>query len=167
MFRPYGKMYYEFVGNQTRFFVFDTELDWNVDMNSYKWEQIAWFAEKLLTNTSAHIVIGMHIYKQSGNITPLAENIQALAGAFNSRGSVTLNGQTYDFTNATGKIACIISGHTHNDALITDGNIPVWVTCNMQNGGTPTFDVILIDYTANEMKSVRIGSGSNRTLNLA
>ena len=167
MFRPYGKMYYEFAGNQTRFFIFDTELDWNIDMNSYKWEQIAWFAEKLLTNTSAHIVIGMHIYKQSGNITPLAENIQALAGAFNSHGSVTLNGQTYDFTNATGKIACIISGHTHNDALITDGNIPVWVTCNMQNGGTPTFDVILIDYTANEMKSVRIGSGSNRILNLA
>lgn len=167
MFRPYGRMFYDFKGHQTHFVVLDTQLDWNIDMNEYMWSQISWLAGVLSENTMAHVVIVQHIYKVNGNTIPFAVNVQSLAAAFNSKGSVTLNNVTYNFAGTTGRIACIIAGHSHVDAIYTDDGIPVWLTDNMQEGNTPTFDLCLIDYTANKMKSVRVGSGSNREMDLA
>ena len=169
MFRDNGNTFYEWKGNNTRFFVLDTGLDWNETMDSYRWEQVAWLANNLLANEDEHIVILMHIYYNSGT-TPsvLAPIIQTLCGAFNGRTSVTLNGNTYDFTNANGTIHCIISGHSHADYIIDENvNVPVWLTANMEKGGKPTFDLLLIDYTAGKMKSIRVGTGNDREMNLA
>lgn len=168
MFRENKNSYYEFNGNNTRFVVFDTQTDWETQMDAFKWEQINWFAQKLLTNQWEHIVILQHIYYVSGTtIAPMSENIQLLCGAFNARQSITLNGITYNFGNASGKVHCIIAGHSHFDAIVTDTNIPVWLTTNMQAGGIPTFDLILVDYNLNVMKSIRVGTGNDRTMNLA
>lgn len=168
MFRANKNTYYEWLGNNTRFFVFDTQLDWESAMNDFKWAQISWFAQKLLTNQNAHIIILQHIYYTvETTINPMAENIQAICGAFNRRTSVTLNGITYNFSGVTGKIHCIIAGHSHTDVIDTAGNVPVWLTTNMQDGNTPTFDLMLADYTAGKLKSVRVGTGSNREMTLA
>lgn len=169
MFRENGDTYYKLKGNNTQFYVFDTGIDWSVTMDAFKWEQIDWFAKALIADDAEHSVILQHIYYTSGtNVNPMASNIQAVAGAYNSRSSVTLNGITYNFAGCSGKIACAIAGHSHLDALVTDGvSIPVWLTTNMQDGNTPTFDLLLIDYGANVLKGVRVGTGSNRTMNLA
>jgi len=168
MFRENKNTYYDWLGNNTRFFVFDTQTDWESAMDEFKWAQINWFAQKLLTNQNAHIIILQHIYyNEDTTIAPMAENIQTICGAFNRRASVTLNGITYNFSGVTGKIHCIIAGHSHFDAIDTAGNVPVWLTTNMRDGNTPTFDLMLVDYTAGKLKSVRVGTGSNREMTLA
>lgn len=168
MFRQNGNTYYEWRGNNTRFFVFDTQTDWESAMDAYKWEQIDWCAQKLLSNTDAHIMILQHIYYSSGTtVAPMSQNIQSLCGAFNSRQSITLNGITYDFSGATGKIHCIIAGHSHFDEINTSSNVPVWLTTNMMDGSTPTFDLLVANYTTNQLKSVRVGTGNDRVMNLA
>ena len=169
MFRENGNTYYKFKGNNTQFYVFDTQLDWDTTMNAYKWEQIDWFAKALISDNADHAVILQHMFYTSGTTeNPMAEHIQTIAGAYNSRSIVTLNGITYDFSSATGKIACVIAGHSHTDAIITTGvSVPVWLTTNMMDGNTPTFDLCFIDYTANEMRSIRVGTGSDRTMQLA
>ena len=65
-FRPYKKMYYSFTGTSTKFYVFDTGIDWNVDMNDYRWEQVDWFANQLLSNNDSNIIIVMHIVSNNG-----------------------------------------------------------------------------------------------------
>ena len=168
MFRANKNTYYEFSGNNTRFFVFDTQTDWESSMDAFKWTQINWFAESLLANRDSHIIVLQHIYYTDGtSIAPMSTNIQAICGAFNRRESVTLNGITYNFSGATGKIHCIIAGHSHTDAIDTAGNVPVWLTTNMQDGNTPTFDLMLIDYTAGKLKSIRVGTGNDREMTLA
>lgn len=169
MFRENGNTYYKFKGNNTQFYVFDTGIDWETAMDSFKWGQIDWFARSLVEEDAEHSVIIQHIfYTNDTNVNPMAENIQAIAGAYNSRSSVTLNGITYNFSGCTGKIACVIAGHSHFDSIITQGvSVPVWLTTNMMDGNTPTFDLCVIDYTAGKMKSVRVGTGSNRQMTLA
>lgn len=168
-FRKWGRLYYSFKGTSSRFFIFDSGIDWDTAMNSYRWGQIAWFANELNNNTDEHIIIGLHIVCNSGSvftehIAPLADNILQVAEAFNARTTITMNGVTYDFTNAQGKIHCAICGHTHYDATAVIHNIPVFCTTTALDGA---FDLILIDYGAGELKSIRVGAGSNRELNLA
>ena len=168
MFRTNKNTYYDWSGNNTRFFVFDTQTDWESKMNDFKWEQIDWFANELLTNTNEHIIILQHMYYTSGvNIAPMSEQLQSLSGAFNNKEEVMINAKTYNFTSAKGKIHCIIAGHSHLDAIITDSNIPVWLTTNMMEGNIPTFDLMFVDYVKNQIQAIRVGSGENRTMNLA
>lgn len=169
MFRENGNTYYKFQGNNTRFYVFDTGIDWETEMNLFKWGQIDWFANALIKDDAEHSVIIQHIFYTSGtSVNPMASNIQAIAGAYNSRQSITLNGITYNFSGCTGKIACVIAGHSHFDAIVTEGvSVPVWLTTNMMDGDVPTFDICIIDYTDGKMKSVRIGTGENREMTLA
>lgn len=167
-FRKWGKAYYSFKGSSSKFFIFDSGIDWNSTMDEYKWGQIAWFAQGLLDNQDDHIVLGMHIVCNSGdvftqNTAPLANNILLMAQAFNAKTTITLNGITYDFTNAHGTVHCALCGHTHYDASAVINGIPVFCTAAARDG---IFDLILIDYSAGKLKSIRIGTGSNRELNL-
>lgn len=169
MFRENGNTYYKFKGNNTQFYVFDTGIDWSTAMDSFKWGQIDWFARALVEDDAEHTVIIQHIfYTDQTIVNPMATNIQTVAGAYNSRSSVTLNGNTYDFSGCTGRIACVIAGHSHFDAIVTeDVSVPVWLTANMMKGSTPTFDLCIIDYTAGKMKAIRVGTGENREMTLA
>lgn len=170
MFQDFGKCYYEFKGAHTRFFILDTGTDWDNTMTNYRWEQIAWLASNLLSNTDDHIIIGMHIYSNSvdtwdNSTSVFAQNVQSLLAAFNARGAITLNNVSYNFSAGVGKVHCIICGHTHADYLDTNAAVPVWCTDDVDNNCT--FDLMLVDYKNMAMKSVRVGAGSNRTLNLA
>ena len=168
MFRENGNSYYTFKGNQTRFFVFDTGTDWEDAMTSYRYEQLQWFANSLLSNTDEHIVILQHIYYQgdTSELFPMSAIEQSIIGAFNNRSSIVVNGQTYNFANARGKIYCIIAGHSHMDSVNNTSSVPVILTTNMMSGNTPTFDMCLIDYTSKKLKMVRVGTGNDRTINL-
>ena len=107
----------------------------------------------------------MHIESVNSTITEFAKNITLLSNAYNNKTSITLNGQTYKFSDATGKVHCVLCGHTHADAITTLNSIPVFCITTAMNDGS--FDMVLIDYGKNELQSIRVGTGSNRTMNLA
>jgi hypothetical protein len=171
-FMEYGNAYYTFEGENTSFYVFDSGIDWNVAMNSYEWEQVDWFANQLLKNVNDNIILATHIaelnYKDpaqfSNRITPVINNVLLVAEAFNGRNKISLNGQTYDFSHAAGKIRCMLCGHVHFDANSIIHGIPL--LC-IDDAKDENFDLILVDYAANRLKTIRVGSGDNRTISLA
>lgn len=171
-FKEYKNTYYTFEGENTRFYVFDSGIDWNITMDSYKWEQVDWFANQLLENDYANIILATHIaelnyldHTQFGNkITPVVNNALLVAEAFNDRNKISVNGQTYDFSHAIGKIRCMLCGHDHFDANAIIHGIPLLCIDDAIEGN---FDLILVDYAANQLKTIRVGSGDNRTINLA
>lgn len=173
-FRKYGKMYYTFNGINTKFYVFDSGLDWGAynPMNEYKWQQIDWFANSLLSGNDDNVVAVLHIVErtaetpsQFGNdIAPLAQNVSLVAQAFNSKTSITLNGVTYNFSGTTGKVRCIICGHTHFDTTYVLNDIPVF--CETTSMNNLNFDLVVIDYNEYKLKSIRIGQGEDRIMNI-
>jgi hypothetical protein len=163
-FRKWGKMYYSFKGTATRFYVFDSGLDDNLDMTQYRWEQIDWFARLLLQNNDMHNIVVTHIESVNGYITEFAKNITLLSNAYNNRTTITLNGQTYNFDSVSGKVHCMLCGHTHIDAISTLNNIPVYCITTSMNDGA--FDMVLLNYETGELKSIRVGAGTDRTMSL-
>lgn len=166
-FRPYGKNYYTFKGYQTRFFVFNT---WTAlsSMTDIFYDQVEWYGRLLEQNNDEHIILATHAYYiENTTKAPLMTPVINMSVAFNARTTYTYNGESYDFTNvAKGKVHCIIAGHTHQDTLVTTDPIPVMITTNMQAGGTPTFDLCLVDYDAMKLKTIRVGTGLDRELDL-
>lgn len=174
MFNAESNTYYDFYATNGHYFVLDTGDDATLSMTSFRWEQIAWLAQKLQNNNNDNVVVVMHIYSNAGEASTwsaqksqMANNVQNLLGAYNSKTSVSLNGISYSFTNAVGKCRCIVCGHSHFDHIDTSGNVPVICTTNFTSGNTPTFDMMLIDYTAGVLTAIRVGTGNNRTMTLA
>ena len=86
---------------------------------------------------------------------------------------------SYDFTDASGKVAFCVGGHTHADMDFTsDGGIPVIITetdsKHVRSGLTCTegtitefsVNAIIADYDANEIHVIRIGRGEDRTVSM-
>lgn len=155
--------YYSFDGANTRFFVFDTGIDWDTTFDAYEQEQIDWVVEEMLSNPAENMAFAMHIfYNESADeagMIPFAEQLTLLADAYNQRTTYTMAGKVYDFTGATGKIRFFLSGHRHGDTLTTVNNIPVAVTTHARDGGIPSFELCLADYDNNLLHLVRVGTG--------
>lgn len=70
-------------------------------------------------------------------------------------------------------------GHNHSDNVVCTYEVPMIVTTNLEGGVytdtvnrtghhytlETTFDAVLADYDAHRLHLIRIGSGSNRTVN--
>lgn len=180
------KSYYAFDGTHTRFYVFDSWLDNDLPMNAYRWEQIDWFATALASEDRKHSAVSIHIWwpdYRYDTLAPMSEAIEDVIEAYNGRTSVTLNGTTYDFSSCTGHIEFVICGHTHIDKAGSTAGIPVVNVTKMrggyvdaQNPGepdvpsfnrvTPTFDLVYADYDNRVLKTVRVGTGDDRTFDL-
>ena len=154
--------YYSFDGTNTRFYVLDTGIDWGGEtMDDYRWEQVAWLADKLVTDDKPYSAIFLHIGKAA-----LAQNVYSLCQAYNSATTIVLNGVTYDFTDCTGRVKYAIAGHTHADAVEVISGIILVTTTQMRDGNTPTFDLCLANYDNDVLHLVRVGSGAGRTISL-
>jgi len=167
--RNFGSNYYSFETKNTKYYTLDTGTDWDITMNTYRWQQIDWLATKLIQDDAKHSVVAMHIYWNNGDtLSDMATNLNYLVIAYNSKNSITLNGTTYDFSNTIGHIEYVISGHTHADKNDKIGTIPVFSTINASYGFTNiiSFDMIFADYDNRRLYLIRQGSGSNRTFNL-
>lgn len=131
------------------------------------------------TPAGYHIVILAHWLYQNGKTTS-CENLESLIDAYNSADTVTIDGATYSFANAPGKIMLMMGGHLHKDMDWTTPNgVPVVLTdCDTYAGtysdaphsrgtiGEQAFDVVTINYNDNAEKTVkivRIGRGEDRT----
>lgn len=169
-YRPYGKNYYAFNGDNTRFYVLDSGTDWDYTLSEYRLAQIEWLGNMLKSEDKPHSAIAVHIYfsDTDGNKSVFAGEIGLLVTAYHKRESVTLNGVTYDFTACTGRVEFIITGHTHEDMIdYIDSSTPVISTLNTRNGNTPSFDLVYVDYDNRRVNLIRVGTGDNRTISLA
>ena len=171
LYRKEGKAYYSFDGANTKCYCLDTG-DANSTMNTYRWTQVDWLGESLLTDDPSHAVVFMHVI---WNVIPggysllaMADNVTKLISAYNAHSTVTLNSKTYDFTNCTGKVHYVLGGHTHYDHYDTVNDVLCIVTAtfsaSIQN--QPTFDMIVNDYQAGKAYFNRIGNGSSAEYNI-
>lgn len=166
--RKHGASYFVEDGDCTKFYVFDTGLDWYSDMDAYRWEQVDWFANDLLSTKPERSAALLHIAGASAmDTTPFISNITQIAKAYNTRSSVTLNGKTYNYSGVTGKFHFILGGHKHRDLTYILNDVVVIVTTRLhETAGIVTFDLVMVDYDAEKIHMVRVGSGSNRTISL-
>ena len=164
-FRRWGKAYYKFTGKTTTFYVLDTGR--NVDsMTDYRWEQLRYLAESLISDNPEHCIIAMHIIRNNTSGFPnftMFVKANEIANAFNNRTSVTVNGTAYDFSGCTGRVEMFIGGHIHVDnSNITLNNIP----CIMRTNSAVGYDLVFCDWTKRTVKFTRIGTGNDLTVDL-
>ena len=171
-YRENGNLYYSFDGTITKNYVFDS---WNhhvTEMDAYRWEQVDWFAKKLLADDPEFGVVWVHVAFTDyttfdpTQISTFMTNVGAVIQAFNGKTSVTLNGETYNFSAKTGKVWAVMCGHTHEDMEGTVGGVPVVSVINAIHDGVISYDLGYFDFENDKLKLFRIGSGSNRTINL-
>ena len=171
------KSYYSFKTNRTKYYCFDTGIDWDTAITAYQQEQINWFAQALLNENDAHIVVAMHIFSHvtaeadfGSDNRPMATTIVSIIKAFNNRSNITVNGTNYNYSAKTGTVHCILTGHTHFDKIyIADDNLPVvCITDATDYSQSKTkFDLGMLDYENRKLYLVRINEDvSQRTVNL-
>lgn len=200
IFREEKQTYYSFDGVNVKFYMMNSGMSYLKTMtdSTYnkwlgpRWEQIAWLGDKLLTDDAQNSIIAMHIYAnadteeewfsaetglRAAGIHEFGYNCKQMAVAYNNRQSITLNGNTYDFSACTGRVMFIMCGHSHWDYVDTTGEIPIVCTTNLQGGywdngnkvysKTATFDCDLTDLDNNVLFAVRVGTGVSRIVNYA
>ena len=158
--------YYSFDGENTRFFVFDSELDWDLTLSEYKTEQLFWFCQALKNNNQENLGAFIHIYYNNNVVGEMGNKITEIANAFNTRGVITLDGATFDFSECVGKFRFILAGHNHMDYVGVENNIPIILTTNTRDGWEPTFDLCLVNYDTNKLHLCRVGTGESRTVDI-
>lgn len=173
------KTYQETMLENTRLYSLDTDIDWNIsvgeytrNMNAFKWEELHWLAQRLIDNNDQHSAIFLHIWSDwsdnFSNLPPMTQQVSNLIGAYNSRGTIDLNGQKFNFANCSGRIEFVLAGHTHSDGSTTVAdNVPVIIITNDgYNSLYNRFDVVVVDYDNRLINCVRYGAGSDRTFSL-
>lgn len=168
-FRNWGKNYYDFQTARVHWIILDTQHDFAPKMNEYKWQQVAWLGERLKSNSYSNVVIAFHIYWQqesNNEISPITDNALNMSAAFNNKTTITLNGVTYDFSQTQGIVRCAICGHSHKDFNLIHNGIPVIATDRIGSSEIPTFDLVCLDFTNKKFKSIRVGNGENRIIDI-
>lgn len=166
---------------KTRFVVLNS-TDTAVPSGSvvYTNAQLQWIADALKELNNTKIIVISHISSDptiaAGEASAVA-NTQAILAAFKAKGTVTVGGQSISFADTTNDLICQISGHSHKDQYHVDnGILAITTTCDAaytDDGegmalGTITeqaIDVYLIDYENTQVKTIRIGRGSDRRWN--
>ena len=167
--RDQQRLYYRYDTPSAHLYVFDTGTE-NEAIGAYQNSQLEWFANSLDTEGSAHIILTMHMVYYSPNnlqaLQPISEKILEIAAAYNARESVVVNGTTHDYTGSAATVSFCIAGHTHFDHESVVRTIPVVLTTNATAGNTCTFDMCLVDWAAKKLYLKRVGSGSDRDVNI-
>lgn len=161
------KAYYSYDGDNSKCYVLDTGTEHST-MLDYDWEQVDWLGNKLIEDDPEHAVIFLHIIVDGGAVRMPANNFASLVSAYNAHSNVSLNGVTYDFSSCTGHVDFWVGGHTHTDSTGTLGGIPYFITAsNGYTSDVPLIDLVLADYSAGEIKIVRVGETKEiRTISL-
>ena len=171
MCRKHGKSYYSFDTLNTKYYVLDSYTDYEPAMSDYKWTQLKWLCEQLITNDSKHSVIMFHIFFLNETTrNTFTDVIGNIITAYNNRSSYTTYdaaSETFDFSACSGRIEYCLCGHSHKDFVEQLGGVPAIGTINLQAKGVPNFDMLFVDYDNNIVKCVRVGTGDNRTISLA
>ena len=166
-----GKSYYTIIGNNTRFFILDTGIDWTTIIDDYRKEQLEWLATQLQINKEKHIVIGMHIFYngkvENNNPMPMSREVLGLCGAFNKRAVYESKVLKSDFRDSEGVVHFILCGHNHVDFEYLDSDVPCIGITQLETNNCPSYDLCLIDYDNGVMRMIRVGSGTDRLVQIA
>ena len=163
IFGRWGRAYYSFMGDATKFYVFDSGSIPHIAMDDYKREQTKWFLDNLMGNDDKHIIIAIHMAQIMDDGGPISSEqvtiLSEIADIYNRRRQY----EGYDFSNKTGKIHVILAGHWHEDNDYMLNGIPVYIIDDAQTGN---FDVVTIDYNSNQLTTERVGDGNGRVINI-
>lgn len=111
------KSYYSFDGIRTKCYCFDTWDLLQTELGTYEKEQATWFANSLLEDNPERAICFIHaIYPDSpssSSVNVLTDQLTAIANAFNTKSSITVDNVSYNFSSSTGKVYFFASGHTH------------------------------------------------------
>lgn len=172
IFRENQQMYYTVSAPNSKVYVFNSGGQ-NEALGTYQYDQLKWFANALENDNSPHIILAIHILYISvseNTIQPISNVIMQIAQAYNARGTITVDSEVFDFTNATGKISFCIAGHYHGDASGTLYDIPYVITKDGTAMDTTdklcTFDMCIADWEQKKLYTMRVGDGTDRTINI-
>jgi calcineurin-like phosphoesterase family protein len=160
-----GKTYYSFATENTRYYVFDSGIDWNRQTGvptDYDKVQISWYLEELMKNDDKHIVLMPHMVHASGSTDNWNGGTLAYAtisAAYNNRETYTYNGVEYDFSEKTGMVEYIIAGHNHSDHIDTIAGIPYILVATNNQGDPATSYFVYAAYEARKLYFYRVGKG--------
>lgn len=147
-------------------------------------EQLYWLIHTALDVPSGWTVLAFSHIPYSSNsyvTTALATTWDLTRNIFDgfknhTAGGWTLNGVdcSYDFTGSGAAFVGFFCGHIHADEIITRQSYTVdAILCDSYSAGSTArqtgttaehaFDVVIVDTAAHTVKTVRIGSGSNRS----
>ena len=169
-FSEYGKTYYSFITESSRYYVFDSGIDWGHDeLTELDIEQIAWYLGMLSGNDDKHIVLCPHmVYLSDDEMNPGSRVLIEISAAYNNRLKYDLDGITYDFSRKTGRVEYVISGHTHDSSNGVIEGIPYVTVCSSAKGSElPAADFVYADYTNRRLYLYRVGEGESREIDLA
>ena len=164
-----GNAYYTFRTEKTRYYAFDTGIDWKNYMVDYRWEQMHWFAQSLIDNNDENIMLFMHIFTQNkddNKPSAFAETMGLIAQAFNNKWDIYVEGKCYDFSQTKGKIRCVFAGHSHRDFFTKIYGIPVIGTTKASDYVNVSCDLCFIDYDENKVRLMRYGVGKSRVFDI-
>lgn len=171
LLRNFPNTYYLYKANTFHMYCFDSWVSGAED--SFSKEQIHWFAQSLMTEEAAHIVIAIHILYNGEVLQYLGNTLTLCADAYNNRTSFAFDGETYDFSNAAGdgNVSFVIAGHNHADAMGTVNNIPYIMTVNASEYGNTTWtnlplpcDLMQIDWNSKKLYAYRAARGATGTI---
>ncbi len=168
-FPEYGKTYYSFTTESTRYYVFNTGIDWgHADtLTELDHEQIAWFLENLSNNDDEHIVLAPHMVAKPETTYIFIQTYAKISSAYNARGTYEYNGKIYDFSDKTGMVEYIIGGHAHAELSGEIEGIPYVVATTMNvNSTAPTSIFVFANYTERKLYIYGIGNATDREISL-
>jgi hypothetical protein len=144
--------------------------------------QVQWLINTLNSTPEGYVIAFMpHLFFNVSEgqvvIGAVGTSLEQLLTAYTNRSSGTWASVAYDFSNAKGKIAFVLSGHVHNDAsFMSENGYPlIGTVCDAINGSTQSVarvsrsttehavDIVFLDTAAKTVKLLRIGSGADRT----
>lgn len=108
-------------------------------------------------NSPENYIVVLHNYWNTDELTTCMFGSQVLQVCNN-----------YNTNNrGTGRVKAVFCGHRHFDHNAIVGETPVIMTTHFQDGGSPTFDIVLVDNDTNAIHMYRIGAGENRVVEMA
>lgn len=161
------------IGRNIYGFAFDTGANGGVSKS-----QIQAFID--LCKQDGNVVVFMHWALDNKRWSGTSQAIGNLVDAINQKSAQVTVGQygTFDLTGVNAHVACLFSGHEHQDNMkLTSGGTPhIVTTCDAgalkadndpfeyQYGTTSeqAFDVFVVDFDRKTIKDIRIGRGENR-----
>lgn len=172
MFGRFGRAYYSFETQKTKWLVLDSGLDWEPDMTPYRWEQIRWMGSELEDSDKDHVMVVLHIYVNYASdgsliVQKFAEHAMNMALSYNAREVMTPEGgATLDFHDASGHVACFLCGHIHADRVFDELPIPVVSIGKALVDDVISFDLCTLDWDAGKLIMQRIGTGEDRIIDI-
>ena len=182
-----GDYWFDNVPQKIRYFCIG--VAWNAEIKD---SQIAWFGRELLKVPSGYTVVVLsHIAISIGPPVDIKESFGPIVGlleAAKAKSSYPDENPTYDFSTFDAEIACVISGHVHQDHYLwtkakeNGGVLIISTTCDRGKTdnsvaefnaarvyGTITeqaIDVFVIDTDDKTIKTFRIGGSFDGTSSL-